>query len=373
MGLQFRLKGQENRVRNEFYKANMYSIRCIWISQIIITVSWVLDMLGFFIVDKHLVTTAFIGVTIMFALSHVVDRMIGFDTRLGSYLTLFLLIAIISYANIFLSYHTTMFMLFPMVCAALYMEKEFTYFSFILTAIGMFLSVVVGFKVGLCDANMLILTVSNSAYEAKRIQAGKFVLNRDVYSLIIYYFIPRFMTLVGFSLLVNYIKENISERSARTMEIKRIAETDGLTGLFNRSKFNQVLKEGKSETVSIIYVDINDLKKTNDNLGHEQGDTLILGMARILKALQTQRVKAYRLGGDEFVAVIDDPAEGETLQMIEQIETRMKKTKLEYGLVLTAAIGYSEGPREKIEVVLKKADSNMYENKKAMKKIISVQ
>lgn len=365
----FGLNRQDNRIQSDLKKANMYSLRCIWISQICITVSWILDMMGIFIVDKNLVTTAFVGVTIMFILTYIVKGTIGFDTKIGSYLTLFILIAIISFANIFLSYHTTMFMLFPMLCAALYSEKEYINFAFCLTAIGMFLAVVLGFKIGLCDANMLVLTISNSSYEAEIIRSGNAVINDSIISLIIYYFVPRFFALVGFTFLVNYIKTNISERTAKEMEIKRFAETDGLTGLFNRNKYNQMLEMGKSERVAIIYVDINNLKKINDSLGHEQGDVLILGMARILRGLQTERVKPYRLGGDEFVVAIDNPAEDEVVRVVDRIKKEMADAKLDYGLVLSAAIGYSQGARDNIDEIVKKADSNMYANKKAMKNI----
>lgn len=354
--------------KSDLYKANQYSLRCIWISQIIITISWILEVFHIFIVDNRLMNIAFVGVTILFVLAHVVKAIIGFDNQLGSYLTLFLLVAIISYANIFLSYHTTMFMLFPMVCAALYIEKRYTIFTFILTAIGMFLAVVVGFKIGLCDANMLILTVSDSAYQADLIRRGEVTINEDVLSLVLYYFSPRLLTLVGFSFLVDYIKINISERTKREIEIKRVAETDGLTGLYNRNKYNQMFEAPATGTIAAIYVDINDLKKTNDSLGHEHGDSLILGISMILDQIQSERCRAYRLGGDEFVVIIDNPVKGEAIKMVETIKKKISESKLESGLKLSAAIGYAEGARERIAEIMKEADHNMYENKKAIKR-----
>lgn len=357
--------------QNDLYKANQYSLRCIWISQIIITVTWILDLLNVFIIDKRLVNIAFIGVSLLFVLAHLIKKFVGFDNEKGSYLILFILVAIISFANVFLSYHTTMFMLFPMVCAVLYFEKKYTIYTFVLTAIGMLLAVVLSFKIGLCDANMLIMTTSTSLHEAELIKTGDVTINNGILSIIGYYYFPRFIILTGFSFLVEYIKTHISERTAKETEIKRIAETDGLTRLYNRNKYNQVIREGKSESVAVIYIDINDLKKINDALGHEQGDVLILGMARILRKLQTDRVNAFRLGGDEFVVIIDNPTALETIETVDHLRQEIAEAKLEHGLVLSAAMGYAEGERIRIEDVIKEADANMYANKKAMKNALN--
>lgn len=79
---------------------------------------------------------------------------------------------------------------------------------------------------------------------------------------------------------------------------------DSLTGLYNRNKFNEDIKEkyqGVHTQMGIACFDLNGLKKVNDRLGHSAGDALIQRAAYYLQ--QTFGGKTYRIGGDEFVVM----------------------------------------------------------------------
>lgn len=85
------------------------------------------------------------------------------------------------------------------------------------------------------------------------------------------------------------------------------AYIDGLTGLFNRRAYTDELDKYKDDLpkdVICISMDLNGLKRINDNVGHEGGDELISDAARLVSGAFGQYGKVFRTGGDEFYAVI---------------------------------------------------------------------
>jgi len=95
----------------------------------------------------------------------------------------------------------------------------------------------------------------------------------------------------------------------RILEFQREAKTDPLTGLLNRRGFFEKLEIEKARSdryghqFLIAYLDIDDLKKTNDTQGHEEGDKVLVSLATTIKRSCRQSDFAARIGGDEFVIV----------------------------------------------------------------------
>ena len=88
---------------------------------------------------------------------------------------------------------------------------------------------------------------------------------------------------------------------------KKLAFEDILTNLDNRASFELFIKEKENEKIpyiSFIMCDLNFLKETNDNYGHEAGDELIKASANILNETFKDVGKCFRLGGDEFIVVV---------------------------------------------------------------------
>lgn len=109
----------------------------------------------------------------------------------------------------------------------------------------------------------------------------------------------------------------------------RIASTDQLTGLLNRSGLDDVLgtaavkSEVKAGNVAIVFLDLNDFKKLNDERGHKDGDRALVVTGQRLQASIRASDHVVRLGGDEFICLIvdDDPctAADHVSQRISQI------------------------------------------------------
>ncbi|MDH4439694.1 MAG: EAL domain-containing protein [Rhizobium sp.] len=95
------------------------------------------------------------------------------------------------------------------------------------------------------------------------------------------------------------------ERDQRIADRKRMAETDGLTGLPNRSRFNDVLAQvaQRPQVWALVLLDLDNLKMVNDTFGHGAGDDLIRATAHRISETAPDGM-AFRLGGDEFAVII---------------------------------------------------------------------
>lgn len=116
---------------------------------------------------------------------------------------------------------------------------------------------------------------------------------------------PSFKYIDDCSLLDSTAYLLISEIRKRRMseQLYRMSYYDALTGIYNRNRYLadvQTLSEQTSNSMGIVFVDINNLKKVNDEYGHEQGDRLICHVVEQLKNC-FEETQLYRISGDEFV------------------------------------------------------------------------
>lgn len=159
---------------------------------------------------------------------------------------------------------------------------------------------------------------------------------------------------------IRYFIMNSVERKERRQQLEKLSYRDMLTGLYNRNKYIRVLEasEGKSlHDVGVAYMDLNGLKKMNDEKGHEAGDDLIRAAAGALTDVFPDQ--AFRVGGDEFVIVREGISETAFSEKIDQLRENMERRKV------SVSIGNQWAAEERgIEEMLKRADHRMYEEKK---------
>lgn len=177
-------------------------------------------------------------------------------------------------------------------------------------------------------------------------------------------------------LLSTHTKLEGAEKKAD--EMKSLADRDALTGILNKrayfeaeERLNAEIKEGKAK-FAISMIDLNDLKVTNDTLGHEKGDILIKKLSQMIKDI-FKSSNMYRIGGDEFVVI----SENGDLKDIKKLEGEFvnkilesNKDTSENHLAVSAAIGvaiFDPKTDNNVEDAFKRADHKMYENKKLMK------
>lgn len=103
----------------------------------------------------------------------------------------------------------------------------------------------------------------------------------------------------------------ISQDIGRVHELENLANTDGLTGLFNSRYFSRVLqlKEEKRQRFTLFYLDLDRFKPINDTYGHDVGDKLLREVAVRLQGCIRTSDYAFRIGGDEFALIVNETLE----------------------------------------------------------------
>jgi diguanylate cyclase (GGDEF)-like protein len=120
------------------------------------------------------------------------------------------------------------------------------------------------------------------------------------------------------------------------------ATTDPLTKVGNRRAFEERLGEMAGAT-AVIAIDVDHLKPLNDEFGHEAGDTLLVEVARTLRAQLRGGDQLLRIGGDEFVSIMDATTEDEAIAIAERMRLSLHGVALPYGRARISA-GVSAGP-----------------------------
>jgi len=168
--------------------------------------------------------------------------------------------------------------------------------------------------------------------------------------------------------------QSLAKVETLASEVYKLAALDQLTGLYNRRSGEQRLAQEISRAqrhgrpLTVLLMDLDGLKQINDRHGHAAGDTVLKGFAdRLQRAIRGSDL-AVRLGGDEFMALLPECRSEEVrhvLARLEGLEFEFDDDKL--GLQYSRGwTDYAAG--ETPQELLKRADTALYENKRASKR-----
>jgi len=173
---------------------------------------------------------------------------------------------------------------------------------------------------------------------------------------------------------VHGIARDISDRIRIESRLRKRASLDSLTGLLNRKSFyrrlDYTLKNNALfvKGIALFFIDVDDFKSINDNLGHNTGDSCLKKIAGIIKSVIRDTDSASRIGGDEF-AILINPASIDIINNIcqrikHQIEILCPVNQLS-GHELTVSMGICLA-KEKMRIsnIVHSADKAMYTAKK---------
>ena len=162
------------------------------------------------------------------------------------------------------------------------------------------------------------------------------------------------------------------EYERRLAQAQREANLDALTGVKNRhayleteDRLDRQISEHRVSDFAIVILDVNNLKKVNDTLGHKAGDQYIQEASRIICRV-FKRSPIFRIGGDEFVAIVqgaDYECIGELMGKMKDHNTKAARTG---GIVIACGMAKYEGSLS-VAPVFDRADQNMYRNKSDLK------
>lgn len=175
------------------------------------------------------------------------------------------------------------------------------------------------------------------------------------------------------AMIYSFYKEMlVTIKKSSQMEIyNNLAYTDGLTQLKNRAWYENYVKSLKNKNYTMISLDLNDLKVTNDTKGHDKGDELITTFANILKETFNIDAHSIRFGGDEFLVILEYVNEEKMTKAINEMNSKIKEANKYTDVNVSASYGIAistENIKLQPSEIYKIADQRMYKMKKSQKK-----
>ncbi|MFZ5849821.1 MAG: EAL domain-containing protein [Actinomycetota bacterium] len=168
-----------------------------------------------------------------------------------------------------------------------------------------------------------------------------------------------------------------TERRRQRAELERLAHTDELTGLANRTVANERLRRALARlgreggVVGLLLLDLDRFKLVNDSLGHPLGDALLVEAARRLRQVTRADTTVARLGGDEFVLVVEGARSAADVHAVASraMAALRRPCRLPSGDTLTAScsigVAIAAGEGQTPEDLFREADLALYQAKDA--------
>jgi diguanylate cyclase (GGDEF)-like protein len=156
-------------------------------------------------------------------------------------------------------------------------------------------------------------------------------------------------------------------------QARRLADTDPLTGVFNRRAWARRLAElqertrARGESLSLLFLDLDRFKEINDRFGHDAGDRALQTLASVMRGELRDMDDIGRYGGEEFVVALPGVDERRAMQIAERIRGRLQQlaSATAAGSLPTVSIGVaSTRGEEAMDTLVKRADQAMYVAKK---------
>ncbi len=179
------------------------------------------------------------------------------------------------------------------------------------------------------------------------------------------------------------------QQAAQQLEIKnkelvQEANTDSLTGVANRRRFNEFVADQFKQVpvtkcpLSILFFDVDHFKKFNDTYGHQIGDLVLVEFAKLLAGHMPEKSMVARYGGEEFSVVMPNTTRAEAAQEAESVRQAIEANQVETDqgvLSITSSIGVATYEGEvfsRVEQLIKAADQAVYASKSGGRNCVRV-
>ena len=207
------------------------------------------------------------------------------------------------------------------------------------------------------------------------------VTNKDEISTIMEKFADMIHELERYMQNLTKTQQDLQDSQQKAIELNELAIKDSLTGIRNKTGYDKEVQKIEWEIADgltefgVVMIDLNFLKRINDTYGHDKGNLSIITLCRIVCHI-FEHSPVFRIGGDEFVVILKGHdlrhVDELTAEFSRQLAERQENSDLEYWEKTSAAIGYAiydPGIDSAYDNVFKRADSEMYKHKKAMKAV----
>lgn len=174
--------------------------------------------------------------------------------------------------------------------------------------------------------------------------------------------------------------EDITEEKIREEVLKYFASIDPLTEVYNKRMGIEILEKElhlsllRKSPLSLVFIDIDNLKYVNDNCGHNEGDEYLKIVAQVIKSNIRKTDTVFRFGGDEFVLIFPfcdrEIAQNIINKILENLNNLGKSLNKPYNLSFSYGISvFNFGDKKDINDLIREADLEMYNMKKNSRNI----
>jgi diguanylate cyclase (GGDEF)-like protein len=148
----------------------------------------------------------------------------------------------------------------------------------------------------------------------------------------------------------------IAQLEKQSALLLKIAQTDALTQLLDRSTLGPRLSMHASES-AVVLIDLDSFKSYNDRFGHQAGDELLVAFADALRWSVRKDDIVFRIGGDEFLLMLLNAGRSEAEQVLDRLRQRWAEVE--------GTVSFSAGIAAGEQDLMRLADEHMYANKRA--------
>ena len=166
------------------------------------------------------------------------------------------------------------------------------------------------------------------------------------------------------------VKSRTEELENKNELLEKLAVTDTLTGLYNRSKLDEVLKyefkrsKRYNSIFGVILIDIDFFKKVNDTHGHQVGDTVLCEFANLLQKTSRESDTVGRWGGEEFLIIVENIDQDGIVILAEKMRTMIDTFNFSVVKHKTASFGVSiYQTNDEVNTIIARADEALYKAK----------
>jgi len=177
---------------------------------------------------------------------------------------------------------------------------------------------------------------------------------------------------------ITELKQTQRSLESAIADIETIANTDQLTGIFNRRYFADLSEKELArskrykEVFSLLVLDLDNFKSVNDNYGHHVGDEVLINVAKTCNAQLRTSDALCRIGGEEFAILLPHTKANSALEIAERVRSSVKASRISYGqnnqtLTVSVSIGVTEFSEKDsaISDLLLRADKALYQAKRS--------
>ncbi len=178
---------------------------------------------------------------------------------------------------------------------------------------------------------------------------------------------------------ISHSNEHASQSAKR--KLRKMAVSDHLTGLYNRTMMSQLFDHAvshaalKNEQVSLVLFDLDSFKSINDEFGHDTGDQVLIKFAQILQTAVADKGASFRIGGEEFATIFSVQSDLMALSLAENVRRStagimLKETAPNRVVSISAGVVIAQPDQAMLSAMLATADRRMYQGKKQGKNVV---